>query len=1299
MRSILARQNTHTPPSHKAQLTRTAVDNKNIVGFVNFTEKGLPKRKGRQQDRFFYLHQDTAANCIILGSKAGRSCVINRRSAAKDDYVMMNAFPMRVEEYGDLVTELQDTDSGEWFAVEAKDVMVISSSQYDLLGLSAFQKQLPRGAQIVFEDDRVRLPLRNGKVVTGKRRGGLFSMRARIPHTTRAPAHAKSIAPTESVRVVAAVTKRHTNSVVKAESVERKHDAPVAAPVKPEKKARFDGRLEVVPGEGNMTEEEGERREFERDAAMIRVKARDLMLEFHNRLGHVVQVGAIQKQIRMGNLIITNARVRDEMLRLEAKDLACNSCDAGRITKRHPQKGNGRPAEGQYTTDLDGPYPWKSHDGKRYAMIVVAPDGRGLFVAFLAKKSEVCKVWKRNRKLWERITGVKLAVLRMDRAGEQTSKRFRRFLTKIGARPSFTAFNSSAGPAEAYIRIAQESMVCMLSHYARMHNCPRPTHLWTYAYQYAVDCKDVTACSTNGGQSMFERRTGRLPKFEHCHVWGCNVTAHMETGKGYDRGREGRFMGFAQDGDGFLVYDPKKGTIIHPKKVTARDSLRNMSEAEIEKTQIQDVVSAEYSFKDVAGPAPASQPLASGAPEMQVDEVHMGEQGERSSRVRTQAVPANVGHEEWQVVPSTVMVTKRLARAGEASRPGSARGQITSRVDGVVRDEIRVRDQMVASRDMTRKAELLERLRLRAKSVRAYLRTRGGSNEASLPGGMVPKTDSEADNSEDRHIWVCAREKELGDLIKAGALKRMSYNAVFGKVIGTKWVYDIKVRSPTCELSGPCFKTLSDGKKVRYKARLVVLGYQQQEGVHYNFDQTYAPTPQIGSLRLIASYAHHRGWTTKQADVKQAFVQADLPEEHQMCVKLPKSSGMQADWLFLLLKSLYGLVQAAHLFHRNIKTRLEEHGFACVDADLGVYVRYNDKDELQCVLCLHVDDCYIAGPDELVEGVLAKLRSAYTITESPADYFLKIQIRYSDDRRFMSMSQPMYIRDILKAMKMEDCNSTRVPMDSLLRKGNDILLTREEEDFMADKYEQYGHVVGMLGALMLATRPDLAFCVGQVRQYTAFPRRHHFVALQRIVKYLKGTANYGLVFDKNASSSISGYVDADFAANIDTRASISGRVFLFLGAAFVFGSTKQRGKIVGRLREGEKEEKRDNRVAADAARSTEESELRALDLGCRDALWIRKLAKALRLPEGESAIPLYEDNQACYYVAKNNKWTSATKHLATMYFACRDDIIDGRVDLLPIDSKDNLADMFTKPLRQVVFERFRLQIGVRDASV
>jgi len=111
---------------------------------------------------------------------------------------------------------------------------------------------------------------------------------------------------------------------------------------------------------------------------------------------------------------------------------------------------------------------------------------------------------------------------------------------------------------------------------------------------------------------------------------------------------------------------------------------------------------------------------------------------------------------------------------------------------------------------------------------------------------------------------------------------------------------------------------------------------------------------------------------------------------------------------------------------------------------------------------------------------------------------------------------------------------------------------------MADKYEQYGHVVGMLGALALTTRPDLAYAVGQVRQYTAFPRRHHYQALKRIVRYVKGTIHYGIVFSKDASSKITGYVDADHATNKDDRTSISGTVFLFMGAAIVYRSKKQR---------------------------------------------------------------------------------------------------------------------------------------------
>ena len=75
---------------------------------------------------------------------------------------------------------------------------------------------------------------------------------------------------------------------------------------------------------------------------------------------------------------------------------------------------------------------------------------------------------------------------------------------------------------------------------------------------------------------------------------------------------------------------------------------------------------------------------------------------------------------------------------------------------------------------------------------------------------------------------------------------------------------------------------------------------------------------------------------------------------------------------------------------------------------------------------------------------------------------------------------------------------------------------------------------------------------------------------------------------------------------------------------------------------------------------------------------------------------MHEDNEACYYIAKGSRWSSQTKHVATMYYAVRDDIIDGRIDLIPVASTDNIADIFTKPLKRVLFEKFRMAMGVHD---
>ena len=435
----------------------------------------------------------------------------------------------------------------------------------------------------------------------------------------------------------------------------------------------------------------------------------------------------------------------------------------------------------------------------------------------------------------------------------------------------------------------------------------------------------------------------------------------------------------------------------------------------------------------------------------------------------------------------------------------------------------------------------------------------------------------------------------------------------------------------------------------------------------------------------------------KQLDAKQAFMQAGLTPEEQLLLVPPKNSaGVNGDYFFLLLRSLYGLVQAAAKWNELIRSVLEKHGFVCVDCDNGIYVRYDENDELICALALHVDDCLITAKEQVLESVSTKLKQDIEMREEPGNWFLKIQISRGD--RFMTLSQPLYAAEIVKEMGMEGCNTVDTPMETILTKGEDIPITQEEEEFMADKYEQYSHVVGMLGHLMQATRPDLAFSVAQLRQYVSCPRRHHYAALKRVVRYVNGTLTWGLVFDKTLPTTIIGCVDSDFANDVDSRRSWSGYAFLSMGAAVAFKSKKQRVTIQGTLRKGETDKDRTKRKTSDVSRSTQEAEIRALDLADRKALWLRKLSKALRMEEVDKPLVIKEDNQACYYIMKRSTWSAATKHVATMYFAIRDDIVDDRVDIIPVDSKDNWADIFTKPLRRVLFQKFRSALGVRDCS-
>ena len=157
-------------------------------------------------------------------------------------------------------------------------------------------------------------------------------------------------------------------------------------------------------------------------------------------------------------------------------------------------------------------------------------------------------------------------------------------------------------------------------------------------------------------------------------------------------------------------------------------------------------------------------------------------------------------------------------------------------------------------------------------------------------------------------------------------------------------------------------------------------------------------------------------------------------------------------------------------------------------------------------------------------------------------YFLGVKIAYPGSGKIL-IGQPAYTAEILKRFQMENFKPTATPIDT------DAKLTIATEDCKLFNQELYQSAIWSLLYLSTRTRPDIAYAVSNVARFCPKPTMEHWKSIKHITRYLNGTRNYGLPYDKKKVTDFIGYSDADWAGNLDDRRSTLGNLFQLSGAA------------------------------------------------------------------------------------------------------------------------------------------------------
>ena len=329
-------------------------------------------------------------------------------------------------------------------------------------------------------------------------------------------------------------------------------------------------------------------------------------------------------------------------------------------------------------------------------------------------------------------------------------------------------------------------------------------------------------------------------------------------------------------------------------------------------------------------------------------------------------------------------------------------------------------------------------------------------------------------------------------------------------------------------------------------------------------------------------------------------------------------------------------------------------------------------------LVLYVDDILVIGNDiPVMQSIKVWLSQQFSMKDlGEASYILGIKIYRDRSRRMIGLSQSNYIERVLKRFSMENSKKGFLPYNHGIQLSKGMApKTPEEKDRM--KNIPYASAIGSIMYAMLCTRPDVAYALGVTSRYQSDPGESHWTAVKSILKYLRRTKDLFLVYGGESELKIEGHTDSSFQSDRDDSKSVSGFVFTLNGGAVSWKSSKQQ-------------------TVAD---STTEAEYIAASEAAKEVVWMKKFFTELGVVPGiADPIPLLCDNNGAIAQAKEPRSHQKSKHILRRFHLIREIIERGEIKIQKVDTKDNIADPFTKALSQKVFESHFSKMGVRRVA-